>query len=232
MSGDSTAVERRMAMTGPVRVTLSCIVATSLAVGAAACGGDDGSSADSDPTPRPTATALDGGGRQRDSSPPPSSVRTARDAADRFAVLRDESRLAKPSSTCFGHFGDQGPGSHTYLMRRQGGLYFCATVGQQGICVSTFRPRRGGHGGCFESRSQKLERFAEGRFGVATISTREGDLIYATVPDGTRDASITYRDGTSESVPIEDNFLGVVADKPPATVSWTTPDGKRFTSEP
>jgi hypothetical protein len=33
-------------------------------------------------------------------------------------------------------------------------------------------------------------------------------------------------------VPIEDNFLGVVADKPAAQVTWTTPDGERFTSRP
>ena len=177
------------------------------------------------------ATGFDGREREREvtAAPPrpPSAALTAREAANRFAVLRDESRLTK--RPCF---GENEPGSQTYVMRRQYGLYFCATVAPQAICVSTYRPGGGGHGGCFDSGSKKLERLAEGRFGAGTISTRDGDLIYATVPDGTRDARVTYRDGTIESVPVEDNFLGVVADKPPATVSWTTPDGKRFTTEP
>lgn len=120
-------------------------------------------------------------------------------------------------------------------MRRQAGFDLCATAGQQEICVWASGPGGGGSGGCFSSRrgwSQKLERLAEGRFGVATSRSRDGDLIHAMVPDGTRDASITYRDGTTESLPIDDNFLSVVADKPPDTVSWTTPDGKRFTVKP
>ena len=177
------------------------------------------------------ASALDGREREREFTAgpprPPSAALTAREAANRFAVLRDESRLTR--RPCF---GENEPGSQTYVMGRQYGLYLCATVTPQAICVWTSRPGGGGHGGCFDSESRKLERLAEGRFGVATISTRDGDLIYATVPDGTRDARVTYRDGTIESVPVEDNFLGVLADKPPATVSWTTPDGKRFTTEP
>ena len=172
------------------------------------------------------ATALDGREREIEAvaTPQPTTALTARAAADRFAILRDESRLAKPSSNC--HGPDAGPGSQTYLVRRQGGISFCATIGQQGIWLSA-ASKDGYSGGDVPS-----EDFAEGRIRAATVAAGDGDLVYAIVPDGTRDARLTYRDGTTESVPIEDNFLGVVADKPAATVSWTTPDGQRFTTEP
>ena len=172
------------------------------------------------------ATALDGREREIEAvaTPQPPTVLTARAAADRFAILRDESRLVKPSSNCRGP--NDGPGSQTYLMRRQGGISFCATVGQQQIWLSA--ASKDGFGG----GNVPFEDFAEGRIGVAKIPSGDGDLVYAIVPDGTRDARLTYRDGTTESVPIEDNFLGVVADKPVAKVSWTTPDGERFTSRP
>jgi hypothetical protein len=152
-------------------------------------------------------------------APSPSSVLTPRAAADRFAVLRDESRLTKQSSGF-----DAGPGSQTYRIRLQGSLFYYLTVGER-MCASVVG-KGGFGGGCLDRK--EIKSFAEGRLGVEGDS----DLIYALVPDGTRDASITYRDGTTESVPIKDNLLKVVPSKPPAKVSWTTPDGERFTSRP
>lgn len=167
-------------------------------------------------------TVINGGEPEREipATPAPSAVSTARQFADRFAVLRDASR-----PTC--NTLDAGPGSRSYLVHRQGRLRFCISVGQT-ICANTYSVGGGFSGGCMDPPEQR--KFAEGRNGAATVPMGDGDLIYAIVPDRTRDATLTYRDGTTESLPIEKNFLGVVVDKPPAKVSWTTPAGERFTS--
>ena len=167
------------------------------------------------------ASALDVRDREFEVSAPPSpsSVLTPRGAADRFAVLRDESRLTKQSSGF-----DAGPGSQTYRVRLQGSLFYYVTVGER-MCISVV-DKSGFGGGCLGPEA--IKDFSEGRLGVEG----DRDLIYALVPDGTRDASITYRDGTTEPVPIKDNLLKVAPSKPPAKVSWTTPDGERFTSRP
>jgi hypothetical protein len=145
--------------------------------------------------------------REVSATPQPSSALTPREAADRFAVLRDESRR----ETCRTPFDDS-PGSVGYLLGREGDVAICATVGQQQICLSASN-LNGFGGGCMSST--ELEDFAEGRTQAASTPLRDGRLIYAVVPDGTRNGKLTYRDGTTARAPI---------------VSWTTPSGERFTS--
>ena len=174
------------------------------------------------------STALDGREREREVSarPQPSPVLTAREAADRFAVLRDESRLTKRPSGF-----DAGPGSQTYRIRLQEDLSYYVTVGER-LCTAV-AGSMGFGGGCLDS--EELKDFAEGRLGVETarLGPAGGVAVFALVPDGTRDAAITANDdGITEPLPIKDNLVAVFLEARSVSVSWTTPDGERFTSRP
>jgi hypothetical protein len=172
------------------------------------------------------STALDGRERELEVSATPRPVLTAREAADRFAVLRDESRLTKRRSGF-----DAGPGSQTYrIPLGQENLSYYVTVGER-LCTAV-ASSTGFGGGCLDS--EELKDFAEGRLGVETAPLGPvGVLIFALVPDGTRDATITADDDAiTESLPIKDNLLGVALESRSVSLSWTTPDGERFTAHP
>lgn len=170
------------------------------------------------------APAFDGPEREREVTAPPahSSAPTAREAADRFAVLRDESRRVENFRGL-----DAGPGSLTYRWLRRGGYSYYASVGEN-ICFD-IHGAGGRSFGCLNS--DDLDDFAEGRYAGIGALPLDGEIfISALVPDGTRDGRLTYRDGTTQPVPIRGNVLAVLVDEMPAKVSWATPNGERFAS--
>jgi hypothetical protein len=178
------------------------------------------------------ATAFKGPGeREREVATPPtptpaplSATPTAREAADRFAVLRGDSHLVQDVRGL-----DVEKGAQTYLWLRRNGYSHYVSVSWHGFNFGTGRDGKYYGGG---TGTDVLGAYAEGRL-APFDKTPAGDawLYAALVPDGVRDAVFIYRDGTTEPVPIKDNALALESDRQPVKVSWTTPDGERFTSQ-
>jgi hypothetical protein len=62
--------------------------------------------------------------------------------------------------------------------------------------------------------------------------TSDNAAIYGLVADGVREVMLNRSDGTSVSVPVQDNFLLVVVDRHAPLVesmTWRDADGRRFT---
>lgn len=154
---------------------------------------------------------------------PLSATPTARETADRFAVLRGDSNLVKDVRGL-----DAPYGARIYLWLRRNGYSHYVIVDRESF---RFVSGRGGkyYGGGIGP--DMFRDYAKGRR-IGFDKTPAGDawLYAALVPDGVRDAFFTYRDGTTESVPITGNVLALVSDRQPVKVSWTTPDGEPFTS--
>jgi hypothetical protein len=157
--------------------------------------------------------------------PPLSATPTAREAADRFAVLRGDSHLVQDVRGL-----DVEKGAQTYLWLRRNGYSHYVSVSWHGFNFGTGRDGKYYGGG---TGPDALGAYAEGRLAPFDRTPAAGDksLYAALVPDGVRDAVFIYRDGTTEPVPIKDNALALESDRQPVKVSWTTPDGERFTSQ-
>jgi len=174
-------------------------------------------------------TALDGPReleREVAAPPPPpplSATPTARETADRFAVLRGDSNLVEHVRGL-----DVPEGAQIYLWLRRDGYSHYVIVHPQ-----TFRFVSGRDGKYYGGgiSADDFRAYAEGRrIGFDKTPAGDAALYSALVPDGVRDAFFTYSDGTTEPVPINGNVLALESDRQPVKVSWTRPDGEPFTS--
>ena len=155
--------------------------------------------------------------------PPLSAMPTARETADRFAVLRGDSHLVEDVRGL-----DVPKGAQIYLWLRRDGYSHYVIVHPRTFRFVSGRDGKYYGGGISED---DFGAYAEGRR-IGFDKTPAGDawLYSALVPDGVHDAFFTYRDGTTEPVPINGNVLALESDRQPVKVSWTRPNGEPFTS--
>lgn len=163
------------------------------------------------------------------SSDPAPSL-TAREAAEAFAVLRDDDRIERLPDDARPLLRNSEV-STGYLVRSdsRGDIYVVVDTEVDAICNLYVGRGDGTSGyGC-----RPPAEFAAGRASATSVvGASDGLVIYAILPDGTSDVRLDYVDGSTERVDIEDNVAHVVPTRAPERLSWSTPSGERINSHP